>query len=139
MSEKADKMTRQPSPWPFTIAAALLLVLTWYLLGLYGIVHWQIRRANHLIGVRVTELYSESLANTNMVSLSTERVQALEKAINDLSSHSGAVMNRLEAYHLTGLAAFLCSIVAVLRKPRWIGLIGLMFGIAGLILAAVVM
>lgn len=41
-------------------------------------------------------------------------------------------MKRLEAYRLTGLAAFICSIIAVLRKPRWVGIMGLAFGIMGL-------
>ncbi len=139
MSAGTDKTIAQPSPWPFTIAAALLLVLTWYLLGLYSIVHWQLRPANLLIGIRLTELYSESWADTNKVSLSPERVQALEQAVDKLSLHSRTVMNRLETYHLTGLAAFLCSIVSVLRKPRWVGIMGLAFGIAGLVLAAVFM
>ena len=139
MSAETDKTIARPSPWPFTIAAALLLVLTWYLLGIYGIVHWQLRRADLLIGVKLNELYSESLADTNKVALSPERVEALRKAVHDLSSHSRTVMSRLEAYHLTGLAAFLCSIISILRKPRWVGILGLVFGIAGLGLAAVIM
>lgn len=139
MSAGADKTIAQPSPWPFTIAAALLLVLTWYLLGLYSIVHWQLRPAKLLINTKVTELYGESLADTNKVPLSPERVRALEQAVEDLTVHSRTVMNRLEAYHLTGLAAFLCSIISVLRKPRWVGIMGLVFGIAGLGLAAVIM
>ena len=139
MSAETDKTIARPSPWPFTIAAALLLVLTWYLLGIYGIVHWQLRRADLLIGVKLNELYSESLVDTNKVALSPERVEALRKAAHDLSSHSRTVMSRLEAYHLTGLAAFLCSIISILRKPRWVGILGLVFGIAGLGLAAVIM
>jgi len=139
MSENADKTTMRPSPWPFTVAAALFLVLTWYLLGLYSIVHWQIGPARVLIKVKLVELQTESMADTNKVPLSPERVRALEQAVDELSVHSLTIMNRLEAYHLTGLAAFLCSIVAVLRKPRWVGIIGLAFGIAGLGLAAVVM
>jgi hypothetical protein len=139
MSAGPDKTIAQPSPWPFTIASALLLVLTWYLLGLYGIVHWRLRPARLLINSKVNALFVESLTDTNKVPLSSERVRALEQAVEDLAVHSGTVMNRLEAYHLTGLAAFLCSIVSVKRKPRWAAIMGLVCGLAGLGLAAVVM
>ncbi|MCP5524119.1 MAG: hypothetical protein H7A46_21485 [Verrucomicrobiales bacterium] len=134
-----DNAPTPPSAWPFTVAAVILALVTVYLLGLYSTVHWELRHASDLIGIRAAELHADSLTDTNFVELSAERMQALQQAVDELNLVSGTVMERLGAYQLTGLGAFLCSIVALRRRPKLAGVVGLAFGLLGLGLAAVIM
>ena len=129
----------KPSPWPFTVASLLFLVLTWYLLGLYSTVHWIIAPAEMRVRHEVDSLILDSEVEGTGVRIPEENRERLRDVCNGLRGHSGALLGRLEAYDFTGLISFLCSVVAVLRRPRWVGIIALAFGILGFYLAAIVM
>ncbi len=139
MKHEGTGTFRTLSPWPFAVASLLLVALTVYLVHVYAIVHWQIISQEIRLRLEIEDLIAESRTDGSEVQLPSDAIERLEQLLKRSDSPSGTVLFYLEIYHVTGVAAAICSAVALLRKPRWVGIVSLPFGLLGLYLAAAVM
>jgi cell division protein FtsL len=139
MNREGTSTSCRLSPWPFAVASLLLAVLTVYLVRVYSIVHWEIMSQETRLRLEIQDLITESRTDGSEVRVPSNAIERLEQLLERSDSPSGTVLFYLEIYHLTGVAAAICSAVALLRKPRWVGIVSLPFGLLGLYAAAVVM
>jgi hypothetical protein len=134
---------RQPSPWVFVSASALLAFLSLYMLGLYSTVHWPLLSSCVGIERNLTELDLIALKHIPSSSEDAEKWRTLTEEMRKLTTRmeeaSGSLLMRTEVYRLLGLASFIASVLAFARRPRWVGFVALSFGLVGLILAAITM
>ena len=131
MQDADNRSRKTPSPWPFALVPVLLAPLSWYLLGAYGTLHSAVDR-DIALKLEVEGLWIESQIDGSGVVIEPARVARLRELTEESLSRTSKARNRLEIYHLTGLVAFLCSVVALMRKPRWVGILALPFGLLGL-------
>ena len=139
--DSEDARLARRSQWTLVGLSVGSALLACYLLRLYSVVHWDIRGNECRL-----EHAAKGFAIEAMIRASEEDKARLEQEFREFceesercSDASSMVMNALEAYHLAGLAACICSVIACLRRPRGIGLISLPFGVVGLFVAGVVM
>ena len=103
-----------------------------YLLGLYGIVHWQVMRPSIQLEMDIKSLASQSSTSQKKSSGENDRTEILERMkrySKDLSAASSSLMKRTATYHITGIVSLLFTVVAFLGKPRWAGLVSLPFSL----------
>ena len=127
------------SPWPFAVATILLACFSIYLYNIFATVHWPIRGNIFLLKHELETLSKENKTEGSGITIPKDKMQVLEQGIEKVNTASSSVMQRLAIYHLTGLGAFICNILALLKKPRWVGYIALPFGLIGLFCAVIVM
>jgi len=77
-------------------------------------------------------LWTEAQIDDNGVVIEPARIARLRELTEESLSRSSKARNWLEIYHLTGFVAFICSVVALMKKPRWVGIVVLPFGLLGL-------
>jgi hypothetical protein len=126
------------SSWPFAIATLILVLLTYYILTLYGEVHWRICQKEANLSVAVERVLKGT--KTGEVHMSLNNIELLRKTKEEVGLPSSKLLGRL-GYHrfCTGFASFVCSIVAFLKKPRAVGSVTLVLGLVGLFLGLIVM
>jgi hypothetical protein len=117
----------------------LLAVLTVYLVHVYAVVHWQVMSQETDVRQEIEQLIAESTVEGTGVQLPSRVIERLEALLKRPDSPSGTVLLYLEIYHVTGIAAASCSAIALFRKPQWVGIVSLPFGLLGLFLAVAVM
>jgi hypothetical protein len=131
---KVDKQHRgRKSPWAFAVSAIMLCVLSYYLLGLYGSVHWQIGPRVSIMRVTIDNIITESRTEGSGVQIPDKMMEILEWTQDESDFTTGSLLGHLQLQRLVaGVASLVCAIVAVTRKPRWIGLVAIVFGVIAL-------
>lgn len=142
--EEAKKQPRKGflvSPWPFVVASICFAIATYYLLDLYGIVHWQVMGPSTQIEVELKSLASQGVASQANSSTEVNRKEILEQMIRAserLSAASSSLLKRTAIYHITGLVSLILTIIPFWGRPRWAGFISLPFGLYGASLAFII-
>jgi len=136
-----ERMSRDNTTQPtrssrtFTVATILLFAVTVYMSSLYDAASHGMGMARANLRSRIDHLGLENRDEGSGVRIPKERLEDLERQMKRLGDRVDRVQTGLQIYPFIAVLAFLCSVIAKLREPRFSGSFALAFGIFGLYIA----
>ena len=121
---------------PIAVSTVSFCLLTFLLLTPYSLVHWKIASQRGALYNVALDLSKHTADGSHPLQGHVDQLRGLVESLGE--SHS-TVLAYLEVYHVTGLMAFLFSVFSFRARPRWLALVSLPFGLAGLFGAFVIM
>ena len=122
------------SAWPWVSGSIALAVFTWYLLGLYSMVHWRLVPPAHALSILI-----KNIPVTEGKHESTVFFEQAKKHSDKLITASSKLLYKLEAYRYFGMGSLILAAISFIFRPRWACIIALPFAILAGIMSVIIM
>lgn len=106
---------QMPPPMPFVAASGLFCLLTWYILGLHSLVQNKIQPNAERIVNQIRIIAVERALSTHEVTPADAALERVTFLADEVYANSGMLRRRLQLYHVSGLAALACALIAIRR------------------------
>ncbi len=133
-------LTLKITGWIHCVLTVLLAVVTFSLYCGYSEIHWNVLWNSSLVQTMLEDLQQNPDIMTALDAQDKdEMLQMLIEKQDEVVEGSWRLLAFFSTYHLTGLLAFVVSLLSPFCKPRWLAIVSIPIGLIALRLSLIIM